>query len=81
MISGLGSIDPTSVYNGSYNVAAMAFPTGLLNWSDMGSVVVWFVLIAFVGSMLGILRERTSGRRASEGSRAPLSDARLRHAS
>jgi hypothetical protein len=68
--------DALSVYNGT----GMALPTGIVHWSDIGGVLVWFVFAAFIGSMLGILRERTSGHRAAEGNRAHLADARLRHA-
>jgi hypothetical protein len=76
MMMAFGSVDPLSVYNGT----GMAFPSGLVQWSDVGGVLVWFVLIAFIGSMLGILREQTLGHRATESTRAPVADARLRHA-
>jgi hypothetical protein len=76
MTFALGSIEALSVYSAT----SMAFPSGIVQWSDVGGVLVWFVLIAFLGSMLGMLRQQTSGHRTGEGNRAPLTDARLRHA-
>ena len=48
-------MDPLFVHNG----AASVLPAGIVGWSDMGALVVWFVVVAFIGSLFGILRNRT----------------------
>jgi hypothetical protein len=41
---------------------------GVVVWSDVTVLMFWFVLMALVGSALGILHERERGRsRISEG--------------
>jgi len=66
---------------------AAALPTGIVSWEDAGGVAVWFVLAALVGTLLGILRERTSPRvqtsdvQTSEAVHAdPAADGHLPHA-
>jgi hypothetical protein len=48
-----------------YTGATVAFPTGLVQWSDAGALLIWLVLVAFIGSLLGVLRETTAGRAAT----------------
>jgi hypothetical protein len=60
--------------NTGYDVTAMtavpdlgpALPTGVVSWGDAGGIAVWFVFAALVGTLLGILRERTSPHGPSE---------------
>lgn len=40
---------------------AIAMPTGIVDWSDSGALFVWFLLMALVGSILGLLHERARG--------------------
>lgn len=67
-------LEPLVVFNGT----GATMPTGIVGWADMGSILVWFVLIAFVGSALGILRERTLGHRPPVYKRK-LAHTRLEH--
>ena len=43
------------------NGPACTFPTGIVGWSDMGVLLVWCVLLAFVGCMLALIREGLLG--------------------
>jgi len=69
-------LQPLFIYNGP----APTLPTGIVDWSDLGAILVWFVLITLVGCLLGILRERTSGRRPRAAQRVRASEIRLEEA-
>ena len=60
-----------------HNSAAALLPGGIVGWADTGALLVWFVLVAFVGSLFGILRERTrQNRRTKAIGRPGLADRR-----
>ena len=50
-------IEPPFVYNG----AGASVPTGTVEWPGAGALLVWLVVIACVGLLLGILYECVVG--------------------
>lgn len=45
---------------GAVPALGSAFPTGVVTWEDAAALAVWFVFVALIGTLLGILRERTT---------------------
>jgi hypothetical protein len=61
--------------------AVTAFPTGTVEWSGMGTALVWLGM-AFIGSVLGLVilglvRQHSD---VAESSSADLADTGLKHA-
>ena len=63
-------IGPLFVNNGPPGM----FPPGIAAWSDTGVLLIWCVLLAFIGSMLALMREGVAGhfpREARRNVRSP----------
>lgn len=44
---------------------------GIVDWPHAGALVLWFLVVALVGSLLGLLKERADGRLPSNGPATP----------